>query len=164
MYHGWESEKGSQGTREDPPRNLYCLRRDTPAGRWADGSDEIKIKGPGPRSSGFGVITCAIGEHHLVWQCVRNHYRPRKFHFKHLERGLSSSGHTMNKVKMALSIAATSEEKEGLFIRGCAPRLPVSHALSQPLCRGRGSDFVELQKTGENLIDIVQSDRKNRPH
>jgi len=36
---------------------------------------------PDLRVSEFGVITSAIGEHHLVRLCVKNHRRPRNFHF-----------------------------------------------------------------------------------
>ena len=101
---GGEAREGPNETEEIPP-GIYTISGGVPQ-RGGGLIDRMRLRSndrdPDLQVSEFGVITCAIGEHHLVRSCFRNHHRHAKI-LSHNQsgHGLSSSGHTTDRVKMA---------------------------------------------------------------
>lgn len=52
---GRKAREGPRRIERTFPGYLYCFRRGIPAGRWGDGSDEIKIKLSGGISSDIRI-------------------------------------------------------------------------------------------------------------
>jgi len=140
VYHGWEGERGPQGNREDTHGNLYRLGR-TAAGRWADRSDEIKIKRPGPRSSGvriWGDNLCDWKAPPRVAVCQESSPTAKFSFHNQSEHGLSSSGHTMDKVMKMAYRSHRQVKKRRVFSFGVrAPPSSQLHACKTSISQER---------------------------